>query len=54
MRIYREYNKYERVDELRNILCGLQNDLEKESDPEKRLFIIARIKNLKRQIKTMN
>lgn len=51
MKIYREYNKTERFNQLQGKLQRLQNGEEKETDPEKRLFIRAQIENLKKQIR---
>lgn len=54
MKIYHEYNKDERINELQGKLQRLQIDIEEENDPEKRLFIKAQIENLKKQINNIN
>ncbi|MFP4019325.1 MAG: hypothetical protein ACLFT6_06895 [Bacteroidales bacterium] len=53
MKIYKEYNKFERKNELQSKLQRLEVEYEREIDPETRLFIQAQIKNLKRQIRTI-
>ena len=44
------YNKYNRINELHGKVQRLEDELGRETDPAKRLFLEAEIKNTRKQI----